>query len=275
MKNIVVTGGSSGVGESVVKGLIEKGHRLWNLDVQKQKHDSLSCQQIPCDLSDVDSIDTAIQQLPDRVDVLANIAGIAESNVPEKVVAVNFLGPRHLTESLKDRMAKGSHIINVSSIAGRDWKEKYDSLLPLLDTQTMNEGMALLQENPKIMGRSSYTLSKRCLTAYTLRSAQASLSMGITINNVSPGPVATPLYPKFETLLGQDQSEWMIAQTGRQASPTDIAQAIEMLCLTECSWLNGVDIPVDGGFTAGMESGWIDFEKSPAMEAYRASQLHS
>ena len=40
----------------------------------------------------------------------------------------------------------------------------------------------------------------------------------------------------------------------------------------ESGWLNGVDIPVDGGYTAGIESGWIDFNSSPLMQQVNAAK---
>ena len=85
------------------------------------------------------------------------------------------------------------------------------------------------------------------------------------INCVSPGPVETPLYPQFEELMGKAQSDWTKEQTGRAATPDDIAEVIAMLLTQPCGWLNGVDIPVDGGYSAGIEAGWIDFASSPVM----------
>ena len=63
--------------------------------------------------------------------------------------------------------------------------------------------------------------------------------------------------------MGEAQSDWMKAQAGRAASAADIAEVIDLLLTGECDWLNGVDIPVDGGYTAGIESGWIDFSQTP------------
>ena len=83
---------------------------------------------------------------------------------------------------------------------------------------------------------------------------------------VSPGPIETPLYPQFESLMGKAQSDWTKAQTGRAASAGEIAEVVDLLLTADCGWLNGVDIPVDGGFTAGMESGWVDLAQAPVMQ---------
>ena len=71
----------------------------------------------------------------------------------------------------------------------------------------------------------------------------------------------------YETLqpIGAEQVAWMNRQIGRPAEPDDIAKIIEFVALGDCGWLNGVDIVVDGGLSAGLTGGWIDFSQSPAM----------
>ena len=70
--------------------------------------------------------------------------------------------------------------------------------------------------------------------------------------------------------MGKAQSDWSRAQAGT-ASPKDIAEVVDLLLTGDCGWLNGADIPVDGGYWVGIESGWIDFAASPAMMARRDS----
>lgn len=272
MKTIVVTGGSSGVGGALVPRLLEAGHSVWNLDVQAPRDGETRASFIHCDLSDVESIDAALAALPGEVDGLANVAGIARAAMPETVLAVNFLGLRHLSEAIFSRLSSGAAIVSVSSVAGRDWHAKYGKLVPLLETNDFAEGLAWCDDNRELIARDPYTFSKRCVTAYTLRQAQAALMQGVRINCVSPGAIDTPLFPEFTELMGAAQSEWMVAQTGRAASPGDVAEVLDLLLTADCGWLNGVDVPVDGGYTAGIESGWIDFDSAPVMQAIRARQ---
>ena len=54
--------------------------------------------------------------------------------------------------------------------------------------------------------------------------------------------------------MGKAQSDWSRAQAGT-AEPNDIAEVLDLLLTGDCGWLNGADIPVDGGYWAGIESG--------------------
>ena len=265
---IVVTGGASGLGEALVQRLA--AHEVWILDRNTPEQLADNHHYLPLNLADADAIDGVVESLPASIDALANVAGIAAAPEPETVLAVNFLGLRHLSEKLSPRLVAGGRIVNVSSIAGRDWRAKYERLIPLLETTSFAEGMSWCVDNRDVLARDPYTLSKRLVTAHTLRAAQQGLADNYTVNCVSPGPIETPLYEQFESLMGKAQSDWSKAQTGRAATPGDIAEVVDLLLTGECGWLNGVDIPVDGGYTAGLDTGWVDFSQSPVMQARKA-----
>ncbi len=262
---IVVTGGASGLGEALVERLTE--HEVWILDLKAPQALAGNHRYMAVNLADADAIEQTLADLPEKIDGVANVAGIATAPDPETVLAVNFLALRQLSERLAPRLGEGGRIVNVSSIAGRDWQGKYERLQPLLQTTSFAEGMAWCQANRELLARDPYTFSKRMVTAYTLRAAEQGLHGGYTVNCVSPGPIETPLYPQFESLMGKAQSDWSKAQTGRAADANDIAEVVDLLLTGECGWLNGVDIPVDGGYSAGLQSGWIDFSQSPVMQA--------
>lgn len=262
--NIVITGGASGVGNALVNRL--QTHNVWILDVKSPDSVATKHKFVNVNLADKASIDKAMAQLPPKIDRLANVAGIATAPDPETVLAVNFLGLRMVTETLAQRFSEGARVVSVSSVAGRDWSKRFEKLVPLLETNSFESGLEWCQTNSEQLARDPYTFSKRMVTAYTLQHSEQALKQGYRINCISPGPIETPLYPTFEGLMGKAQSEWMAEQTGRVANPNDIAEVIDTLIMVDCDWLNGVDIPVDGGYTAGIESGWIDFRSSPVMQ---------
>ncbi|MCX7273411.1 MAG: SDR family oxidoreductase [Burkholderiales bacterium] len=269
MSNFVVTGGSSGVGAALVQRLTQAGHQVLNLDVTEPATPQPGQTWMRCDLGDEASIAAAVAAAPASLDGLANVAGMARAGDPVRVVAVNFLGLREITRALTPRLAPGSGIVNVSSIAGRDWRARLDRLMPLLDTASMAQGLAWCQAQADTFARDPYSFSKRCVTAFSLREAREHVHRTTRILCVSPGGIDTPLSPQFEALMGSEQTAWSRGQIGRPAVPDEIAQVIETLLCQPCGWLNGVDIPVDRGYCAGLESGWIDFSQSPVMQAAR------
>ncbi len=168
------------------------------------------------------------------------------------------------------RLAAGGSVLSVSSIAGRDWAQRYPGYIPFLDTCSMADGLDWLRQHPEAWQKDPYGFSKRCVTAWTLRTAERGIREHFRINCISPGVIDTPLSPDFTAMMGEDHNAWMHEAAGRGARPQDIAEVIELLALGDAGWLNGVDVPVDGGYTAGLESGWLDFENSPLMRRIRA-----
>lgn len=273
MDAYVVTGGSSGVGAALVRRLAAGGQPVFNLDRAEPAEPVAGATWVRCDLGDAESIGEATRAIPARSLLgLANVAGMARADDPVRVLAVNFLGMREVTARLSSRLAGGSGIVNVSSIAGRDWQRRLERIAPLLDTGSMADGLAWCQANRSAFARDPYSFSKRCVTAWSLRVARHHVHRGTRVLCVSPGGIDTPLSPQFEALMGSEQTAWSRSQIGRSATPDEIAAVIEVLLGPGCAWLNGVDIPVDRGYSAGLEAGWIDFAQSPAAIAARQSR---
>ena len=142
---LIVTGGASGLGEALMRRL--GGHEVWVLDRATPAALANGHRYIAADLSDPASIESALAALPACIDGVVNVAGIAAAEDPKTVLAVNFLGLRLLSEALVPRFEGRGRIVNVSSIAGRDWKAKHDRLRPLLETASWAEGMAWCAEH--------------------------------------------------------------------------------------------------------------------------------
>src|SRR5262245_49242205 len=117
-KIVVLTGGTTGIGAATVTRLLAADCQVFVLDVKPTTEPGVRF--VYCDLSQPTEIDAAIDGLPARIDALVNVAGIPGPKPAETVMAVNFFGLRHLTESLVNRIQDGGSIVNVASSAGRD-----------------------------------------------------------------------------------------------------------------------------------------------------------
>jgi len=251
---VILTGGASGVGEATAEQLIARGHRVITLDIQNPKNPDVEHHH--CDLSDVASIDAALANLPGPYSSLLNVAGVPGTVGGELTFKVNLLGLRYLTETIWDRIVDGGTVVNVSSIAGNNWRKRRDFLNAALATDGFDEGLRWWRENAEEIGIDAYTFSKEAVVVYTMQLAGRGLARGIRVNDIGPGPVETPILPDFTKDAGEEAMQQMIDMVGRAARPADIAEGLVVLAEGQISWLNGQHIVIDGGMTAGYSSGW-------------------
>ena len=132
--SIVLTGGATGIGAATLARLEAQGHQVTILDIVQP---AVSVSYIQCDLSDPAAIDRAIAQLPGQIDRLFNVAGVSNAAPDEKILQVNFLSLRYLTEQLVPRISDGGCVVNVASSAGYDWRNRQALIDGLLDTPTL------------------------------------------------------------------------------------------------------------------------------------------
>ena len=101
--------------------------------------------------------------------------------------------------------------------------------------------------------------------SYTKQLAGQVLDRGMRVNSVSPSPVDTPLFPYFEQDTGVEQMAWLNERVGRLGTPEDEAEVVAWLLVGDCGWVNGIDLPVDGGLSAGMTIGWANPKRLPSL----------
>ena len=257
-KRIVITGGYSGIGAALVELLREFGaDQVIVLDI-KEPEASLEGF-IETDMGNPVSIDNAIAQLTSEgeapIDFLFNNAGVAATLPPETVMRVNILGLKRLTERLMPTMQTGGAIVNTASVAGNGWSNHLNEINQLLDIDSWDEGVAWVAGHSDVVA-DGYIFSKECLQVYTMRSAKAATGHGLRINSVCPSPVETPLLPAFRETMTDQIIDWAIETgAGRVATPEDQARALLSLASDLSVYINGVNLLVDGGYTAALRMG--------------------
>ncbi|MDO3622411.1 coniferyl-alcohol dehydrogenase [Ralstonia nicotianae] len=247
-KTIVVTGVSSGIGADTAKLLRLQGARVIGVDRNDpaQSLDGF----VKADLSQEATIDDAVRQLPGHIDALANIAGVPGTAPQDTVARVNYLGLRHLTLQLIERMPAGGSIVNISSALGRQWPERIAQHRALAETPDFAAGLAWLAANP-VPQATGYQYFKEALIVWTLTQSQKIfLARGIRMNCVAPGPVFTPRLGDFVEMLGAEHVKKEAWRTKRPAFSDEIASVVAFLCSDAARGVTGVNLPVDGGLAS-------------------------
>lgn len=106
-----------------------------------------------------------------------------------------------------------------------------------------------LADNP-IGGPAAYDTSKRALLDWTIALSAALQPRDIRVVSVSPGPTENPILVDFTASMGAEAMARSAATVGRHGSAAESAAAVAFLLSKDASWINGVDIPVEGGLLA-------------------------
>lgn len=247
-KTIVVTGCCSGIGADFAKLARLQGARVIGID---RNDPTLSLDGfVKADLGDAKSIDAALAQLPERVDALANIAGVPGTAPADAVARVNYLGLRHLTLGVLQRMPAGAAIVNISSILGAQWPERLELHRELAATTSFADGAQWLRDHP-VEQATCYQYFKEALIVWTLTQSQKIfLERGVRMNCVAPGPVFTPILGDFVAMLGADRVQADAHRMKRPAFSDEVAPVVAFLCDDASRWVSGINLPVDGGLAS-------------------------
>jgi NAD(P)-dependent dehydrogenase (short-subunit alcohol dehydrogenase family) len=261
-RRVVVTGGSRGVGAELLAFLaeVDVAHvTVLDLNVPSGPYDDF----ISVDLADEHALRTAIGALEGPVHALFNNAGVADTQPPQTVLAVNYLALRTLSEGLLDQMPEGSAIVNTASTAGNLWRKRLAEINELLDVE-VGDGWGRSSEwfegHAGVLEQGPYNFSKEVVEVYTMRSSRPTMRRGVRTNAVCPGPIDTPLLGDFRATTSDKIVDWNIREmAGRPVSPAEVASVLAFLGSPAAGYVNGVNLEIDGGFFAAVATGQVDF----------------
>lgn len=247
-QTVVITGCSSGIGGETARYLRLHGARVIGVD---RNPPALTLDGfVQGDLSEQVAIDEIVKRLPERVDHLCNVAGVPGTAAVDLVGRVNYLGLRHLTQRLIERMPEGGSVVNVASILGAEWPQRLALHKALADTPSFEAGLAWLAKHP-VPQETCYQYFKEALIVWSLTHSQPLfMQRGIRMNCVAPGPVMTPILGDFVSMLGQERVEKDAHRMKRPALADEVAPVIAFLCSDAARWVSGVNVPVDGGLAS-------------------------
>ena len=239
-KNIIVTGASGGIGNSIVEKLYENGAnilatgtRLEKLEELKKKFENIKI--LKFDIFQHDKIEefvnNAVDELGGSLDCIINNAGITKDNLTirmsmeewTKVIDVNLTSTFLMCKNSIKKMLKNKagKIINITSVVAH----------------TGNVGQA------------NYTASKAGIIAMSKSLAIEYAKKNININCISPGFIRTAMTDQIE----EKHKEAIIAKipSNRLGEPEDIANAVLFLSSDQSDYINGETLHVNGGMYLG------------------------
>tara|TARA_Y100000591_G_C21603518_1_gene579207 strand:- start:33 stop:770 length:738 start_codon:yes stop_codon:yes gene_type:complete len=235
-KNIILTGATGGIGNSIVDTLLSlkanlliTGTNIKKLDEIKSKYKNVIS--IPQDISAHSElegfIDKCNKELGDKIDVLINNAGITKDNLTirmnkdewDKVLDINLTSTFLLTKFAIKKMLKkkSGKIINITSVVGH----------------TGN------------IGQANYSASKGGLLSLSKSLSLEYAKKNITVNCIAPGFIDTAMTEKInEDYKNQLKSKIPLDRFG---TPQDIANCTAFLCSELSNYITGETIHVNGG----------------------------
>ena len=240
----VVTGASRGIGLAIAERLARDGAHVVVVARSKDVLQSVAerirahgggATAVAADITDPLQSETAVKRvlgLHGRVDILVNNAG---GNVRKpademdlelwtQLITLGLTAPFHWAKLCAPSMREHGwgRIVSVGSVAG---------------VTALPTGAA-------------YAAAKAGLAQLTRNLAREWGPDGLTVNLVAPWYIPTPLTEGVLSSPGFKEAVLACTPAGRLGTPAEIAAAIAFLCRDEAGWINGVSLPVDGGFTA-------------------------
>ena len=234
-KNIIVTGASGGIGNSIIEKLNEcganilaSGTRIEKLEELKNKFNKVKI--LKFDISQSDKIEEFVENAFKELgglDCIVNNAGITQDNLAirmsieewKKVIDINLTSTFLLSKFAIKKMLKNKSgkIVNITSIVGH----------------TGN------------LGQANYTASKAGIVAMSKSLAIEYAKKNININCISPGFIKTTMTDKIDEKF----KDIIISKipSARLGEPKDIANAVVFLTSNQSDYINGETLHVNGG----------------------------
>jgi NAD(P)-dependent dehydrogenase (short-subunit alcohol dehydrogenase family) len=170
---------------------------------------------------------------------------------------VNFAGTRYVTDAVLPRMKSGGAIASISSTGGLGWSRRIPVTMELIQQASFEDAVAWCEQNMDQVAE-GYSFSKEAIIVWTMFMSARLIKQGIRINCTLPSPTETPMMSHFLEASGEAVVDAATQPSGRRSTPEEQAGGLVLLNSDLASFVNGVALPVDGGFMAGVATGQVD-----------------
>jgi NAD(P)-dependent dehydrogenase (short-subunit alcohol dehydrogenase family) len=240
MKKVcIVTGGSSGIGLSIVKLFLDNNYQVFNLDITESSVGSFCA----CDITDVTQVNDIISNIAKdhTIDVLVSNAGIHFSGSIENTTEADL-------ESVFNINVKGAYAA-------------IKAVLPSMKAQ-QNGAIILMSSDQALIAKHNsfaYNLSKAALASMAKTTALDYAQFNIRANAVCPGTIETPLYHQainnYCEKSGANKTEIHAEEAalqplGRLGQAEEVAELVHFLASDKAKFITGSLQVIDGGYTA-------------------------
>ncbi len=243
-RTAVVTGGSRGIGLAIAQRFAKAGMNVGILSVREESAQAAakilsdhgySCVGIACDVSNLESVRSAIQSVVARfggIDVVVNCAGVLD------VSPIQDISPEHWDKIMGINL-KGGFLISQQAIP---FLEK--SHAPRIINISSNAGRMGGYENGL-----AYTASKGGIIALTYGLARRLAPQGITVNCIAPGTIESEMSQAYDEATRARLLNCF--PLGRIGTPEEVAAAASYFASEESGFTTGAVLDVNGGMFMG------------------------
>ena len=238
-KTCVITGGSSGIGLSIVKLFEQNDYHVFNLDLSPSSFGEFC----PCDVTNVSQVTNIINDITKQqsIDVLVSNAGIHFSANIENTSEGDF-------DKVFNINVKGAYAAVKAVLPSM--KDNNDGAIILISSD-----QALIAKHNSF----AYNLSKAALASMAKTTALDYAAFNIRANAVCPGTIETPLYHdainNYCQKSGADKAqthreEERLQPLNRLGQPEEVAELVLFLASEKAKFITGSLQVIDGGYTA-------------------------
>jgi NAD(P)-dependent dehydrogenase (short-subunit alcohol dehydrogenase family) len=259
-KTVVVTGGSSGMGEATARILGELGAQVHIVDIQTPKVAHASFHQ--CDLSDF----AAVRATAEALKAIAPIHFLFPcAGLPPHIkgalycMRVNYIGTRLFVESVLPSLANGAGIALISSDAAMAWQKNQALNMEMLAIADPEEAYAWCEADVAARVRGGYTSSKEMLVVWVQHAAvELGNTRRIRLNATGPCPTQTAFVDmSSEIITDEFIAAWPFPSLGRIATAEEQAWPLILLNCSLNGAVSGSFLYTDQGFASGVFTGAI------------------